>query len=47
MLKRILSIVVVVGFLALSGVMIGCEDEVKTHREVETTTVEQEPVVVP
>ncbi len=37
----------VTAMLALAGATVGCEDEVKVHRESETTTVHQETVVVP
>ena len=48
MLKRILCATVVLALLAVSGAIIGCEeDEVKVRRESTTTTTEQKEVVVP
>ncbi len=48
MLKRILCATVILGLLAVSSVLVGCEkDEVKVRRESTTTTTEQSEVVVP
>lgn len=46
MLKRIVSLMMI-GVILSVVVLSGCEDEVKTHRESETTTVTQDEVVVP
>ena len=48
MLKRILSVLMIVVLMGITtGILVGCEDEVKVHRESETTTQTQKPVVTP
>ena len=48
MLKKILSVLMVMAMLGLAGATVGCEkDEVKIHSQSEKTIVTQKPVVVP
>ncbi|GEM_PF-2449633 len=47
MFKKILSILMISAALGMACVTVGCEDEVKVHRQSETTTVQQQEVVVP
>ena len=47
-MKKIMSIVLVCMFaVVVTGVLAGCEDEVKTHHESETTTETQTMEVTP
>lgn len=48
MLKKILSVLMIMAMLGLAGATVGCEeDEIKVHHESETTTTHQETVVTP
>ncbi|MBN1941760.1 MAG: hypothetical protein JW849_00540 [Phycisphaerae bacterium] len=47
-MKKVLSFVMMCVFAVIfSGVLTGCEDEVKVHRESETTTEKQTMEVAP
>lgn len=47
-MKKVLSFVLACVFAVLfTGVLTGCEDEVKVHRESEVSTEQQEMVVEP
>lgn len=47
MLKKILFVLMIMAMLGLAGATVGCGDDVKIHRESETTTTHQETVVTP
>jgi hypothetical protein len=47
-MKKLLNLVLVCVFAVLfTGVLAGCEDDVKVHRESEVTTEQQEMEVAP
>jgi len=48
MLKKCLNLVLICAFVIVgAGLLLGCEDEVKVHRESETTTEQQSMEVTP